>query len=1117
MSLTSVERPGAPTHYVAVGASAGGLEAIESLFANMPADAGLGFIVVQHLSPDYKSLMVELLSKRTRMPVHRAEENMLVEADHIYLIPPKKNLSIFHGRLLLSDQDHTRGINLPIDVFLKSLAEDQGEKAVAVILSGTGSDGMRGVRVVKEHGGMVMVQDEASARFDGMPKAAASTGLVDFVLPPDGMAQQLLAYAKHPYAVKSERAETLLKDEDGLSRLFSILRDRCKVDFTYYKPSTITRRIERRMAINQVETIEEYVPLLLAHPGEAHALYRELLIGVTSFFRDHAAFEALEQKWLPALLQSSGGREVRCWVAGCSTGEEAYSIAITMQECLAALGISRDVRIFATDIDQEAIHYAANGLYPESIAADLPQRVLAKYFQKREDKFQIARSIREMVVFAPHNLTKDPPFTNISLISCRNLLIYLQPVLQKRVLEYFSFSLNGGGILLLGSSESASEMSDCFEAADQRWRIYRSRGRVRSVAEPAHSLGASMTRPRELAGRAAQFRRSLNQPEEGRMAERLMEAIVPEFFSMAVVVNQQLEVLHIIGDPQGLLGLPSGKLVNSIEKMASKDLSIPLSTGIRKAFRQGETIRFTNVRLRSGGGSRWVDLCVKPLAEAAGRERLAAVIVEEAKKAEAPGEGVEGAAYDLSREAEERIREIEQELQLSRENLQATIEELETANEELQATNEELLASNEELQSTNEELQSTNEELYTVNAEYQGKILELTELHNDVENLLSATQTGQLILDENLEIRRYSPRVTQIFALTASDIGRPIGSIQHYLADGHPLEVIREVAGGGRLVEAEVRTREQRWYLMRVVPYVVGPKAFAGTVVSFVDITRVKDTQRALGEQEALLDEAARLAKIGSWQYLLRTGELRWSEETFRIHELEVGRQPDLEGMAGYYASEHQAVFRQALERVLQEGTAYDLNLELETARGHRRWVRTIGHPVAEEGKITKISGAVQDLTELAEAAERTREAERLAQGIVESLHERVCVLEAGGEILFANRAWREHIAGFAGQPEGAPAGANFLQICDASAEDGHTAARRMAEGLRAVMEGRAEAFEMEYAGRGEKSSRRYLVRAAPFEGAAEMTRRVPRRVPRRVVVTHELLSAGEESKGTHG
>ncbi len=969
----------APTHYVAVGASAGGLEAIESFFSHMPPDSGLGFIVIQHLSPDYKSLMVELLSKKTLMPVHRAEDGMLVLPNHVYLIPPKKNLTIFHGKLLLSEQDHSKGVNLPIDVFLRSLAEDQNEKAVAIILSGTGSDGTRGVRAIKEYGGMVMVQNEESAKFDGMPRAAISTGLADFVLPPDQMPGQLLSFAKHPYITKVERSETLLSDEQGLTRIFAILREKCKVDFTFYKPSTVTRRIERRMTINQTDDIKDYVAFLANNSGEVMALYRELLIGVTSFFRDQDVFDRLAQHGLPEIFKSTNSREIRFWVAGCSTGEEAYSLAILARESMEGLGISHDVKIFATDIDRDAIHFAANGSFPESIAADISPRLLAKYFYKKEDNFQIARSIREMVVFAQHNLIRDPPFTNIALISCRNLLIYLQPILQRKVLEFFNFSLNPGGILLLGTSETTGEMTDYFESLDPKWKLYRSRGRLKPLADATHLLSVTDTRSRELRGQFAGARRALRLSEEERVLERFLDAVTQDYIPLAVIVNPQLEVLHVLGDAGGYFRLPSGKVVNDISKMAAKELAIPLTTGIQKVFRQRQELRFSNIRLPQDGGVRLVDLRIRPLPEKKGQEPLAAVFIEEVKKTGSVESEPAVQSYDLSKAAEERLRDLEQDLQFTRENLQATIEELETSNEELQATNEELLASNEELQSTNEELQSTNEELFTVNTEYQSKIIELTELNNDVDNLLSATQIGHLLLDENLEVRRFSPKIVEIFKLLDSDVGRPIAHISHYLANCDPIRLVRKVQATGQPVEQEVRTQEGRWYLMRVVPYTVGPKIFSGTMMSFVDMTSLKEIQLALAEQEATLKETTRLARVGSWQFIPATGEHRWSEETFRIHEIEPDRQPPVEEGINFYAPEHRPVIAAAFRRACQEGVSYDLTLEMITARGNRRRVRAIGWPVMRDGRVVKVSGALQDITEtrLGEAAFWPGEASR--------------------------------------------------------------------------------------------------------------------------------------------
>ncbi len=846
----NAQTPLKPSLYVAVGASAGGLEAIEAFFTGMASDSGLAFIVIQHLSPDYKSLMVEILSKKTTMKVHRAEDGMPVLPDNVYLIPPKKNLTIFHGKLLLNDQEHVKGIiNLPIDIFLRSLAEDQGDKAVAVILSGSGSDGMRGVRAIKEFGGMVMVQSESTAKFDSMPRASISTGLVDFILPPEEMPERLLSYAKHPFVTKAERSETVISDEDALIRIFAILRDKFKADFTYYKPSTVTRRIERRMSINRIDEIRDYVAFMQSYPGEAGTLFREFLIGVTRFFRDREVFDLLKESWLPEILNRSAGKESRFWIAGCSTGEEAYTLAILAKEYMLQSGINRDLKIFATDIDRDAVLFAANGIYPDSIAADVPQELLAKYFYRKQDSYQISRSIREMVVFAQHNLIKDPPFTNIDLISCRNLLIYLQPVLQRKVLEFFNFSLNIQGVLLLGTSETIGEVGDSFESLDHKSKIYRTKGRFKRSLDSQDLPQTPGSTYRDLGSRFPVMRRDPYVNDE-RILERFLEALSADNFPLAVVVNEQMEVLHVFGDTGGYFKLPSGKLSRDISKMAAKDLAIPLSTGIQKVFRKQEALRFSNIKLRDMDALKVVDLRILPLPQKKGQEPLVAVFLEEVARPDILDKAQAIQAYDLSLEAEQRITDLEQELQFTRENLQATVEELETANEELQATNEELLASNEELQSTNEELQSTNEELYSVNSEYQSKIVELSELHNDVDNLLNVSQIGQLLLDENMDIRRFSPKIADVFNVLGTDVGRSLSDIYHQFENADPVRIIEAVHRQGKVAEHEVRAKDGRWYLMRVVPYSVGPKVFSGTLVSFVDITRIKLGEEALRASE---------------------------------------------------------------------------------------------------------------------------------------------------------------------------------------------------------------------------------------------------------------------------
>ena len=849
-----------PIYYVGVGASAGGLEALELLFSHMPPDSGMAFVVIQHLSPDYKSLMVELLSKRTAMTVKRAEEGMLVEANTVYLITPKKNLSIFHGKLLLNDPDPSKGINLPIDIFLRSLADDQGEKAIAVILSGTGSDGVRGIRAVKEAGGMVMVQSEESARFDGMPRSAISTGLSDFILPPEEMHLKLVSFTNHPYTTKADLPQVLLSDEDGLTRIFSLLRERTKVDFTFYKPSTLVRRIERRMTVNQTHSLREYVKFMENQSSEVMSLYRDLLIGVTSFFRDREVFDELGDNHLPDLLMSKENQEVRFWVAGCSTGEEAYSLAILSRECMEQSGRRLDLKIFATDLDRDAIVRAGNGIYPESIAADLPPKLLGKYFHRKDGHYRIDRSIREMVVFAQHNLVKDPPFTKIDLLSCRNLLIYLQPVLQHKVFEFINFSLNPNGILLLGTSETTGDAGDYFEPLHQRYKIYRSRGRSRAgVDSPSFSMAETRPWVRSHSGGSAHMRMH----EEERVLDRFLQSLAGDYVPLAVVVNVQMEVLHILGDPDGYLKLPSGKLMNDITKMAPKDLAIPLATGLQKVFKSGTEVKYTNVRMHRKDESSMMQLRIRLLPSQKGQEPLAAVFLQEVSRLPREPGLPETQVCDLSMEAEQRIHDLEQELQFTQENLQATIEELETSNEELQATNEELLASNEELQSTNEELQSVNEELHTVNAEYQSKIIALTELNNDLDNLLAGTRIGTLFLDENLEIRKFTPDIERVFKIRESDVGRPIHHLSHLLDDVEPIEVIKDVERNSVGREIEVRAIDGSRLLMRVLPYRVGASSVAGIVLTFIDIEPLKRVQEALMSSQTQLASLFRVAPVG--------------------------------------------------------------------------------------------------------------------------------------------------------------------------------------------------------------------------------------------------------------
>ena len=1103
-------KPSSPAYYVGIGASAGGLEALESFFSQMTADSGMAFIVIQHLSPDYKSMMVELLSKRTTMPVRRAEEGMRVEADSVYLIPPKKILSIVRGKLLLSESDPNRGLNLPIDVFLRSLAQDQAEKTIAIILSGTGSDGVRGIRAIKEAGGVVLVQNEESARFDGMPRAAVSTGLADFILPPDTMPERLLSFIHNPYAPKSDQPPALLSDEDGLARIFALLRERTRVDFTHYKPSTMIRRIERRMTMNQIHDLRDYVRFMESYAGEVMVLYRELLIGVTSFFRDREVFDELENKHLPQLFERVETREVRFWVAGCSTGEEAYTLAILGREVLERLGKRTDIKIFATDLDHDAILRASSGVYPESIVADLPPGYLSKYFHRRQDHhYQVDRSLREMVVFAQHNLIKDPPFTKIELVSCRNLLIYLQPILQRKAMELMNFSLNPQGLLLLGSSETPGDLSDAFETLHQKFKIYASKGKRNPTGNSLEFT--TLSEPRLKYGRP-RFSNSPppRDPQEERLLDRLLQALADDYVPLAVVVNEQREALYILGDPEGYFRLQPGKMLNDVTKIVARDLATPLATGLQRVFSVGDELKYSGIRVKQHDGTRTVQIRIRLLPGKRGQEVLAVVLVEPAAAQPSEPASVGAPVYDLDREAEQRIRDLEQELQFSRENLQATIEELETANEELQATNEELLASNEELQSTNEELQSTNEELqsvneelHTVNAEHQSKIVELIELNNDLDNLITSTRIATLFLDESMIIRRFTPGIKQIFKILDGDVGRPVSHLLHTLTDVEPYELARTVMRGDGEQKREVHTEDGAWFLMRVLPYYVSAEMVSGVVLTFTDISLLKIAREALSERETRLTSLYRAVPVGVGRIVKRV----FLEANQQLCQMLGYDSEELIGQSTrvLYLSDEafESAGKDFYGRIQEQGTG-----TVET-----RWRRRDGMimPVLISGSVLDpensddgVIFAVLDLSDRESALAKLRESERVAHAALDALTAHIAILDETGTILTVNRAWRKFALKNGGALEQVAEGVNYLEVCDrvqgGGASDASDATA-FAAGIRAVLRGDCQRFVYGYPCHLAREQRSFVGRVI----------RLPGEGPTRVVVAHELSRAEPE------
>ncbi|MBU1344884.1 MAG: PAS domain-containing protein [Proteobacteria bacterium] len=848
----SVSTPGCPI--VGMGASAGGLEAFESFFTSMPRDSGMAFVLISHLDPTHISLLPELLQKKTAMKVCPIEDGMKIQPDTVYAIPPNKDVSIINGVLLLMDLPQPRGFNLPIDNFFRSLAQDQGANAIAIVLSGTGSDGSLGVKQIKGELGMVMVQDEASAKYAGMPRSAIATGLADYILPVDKMPEALIKYTRHAII---ELKGKISSDEDNfqkaLLKIYILLRTHTNHDFSLYKKNTIIRRIERRMHVHQIDKIQDYVTYLGKSKREIHVLFKDLLIGVTSFFRDPAAFDSLKDKFLPGLLcdkpEESG---VRIWVAGCSTGEEAYSIAIVLHECMEKLGRHFVVQIFATDLDEDAIAIARSGLYPVSISADVDPERLNRFFTREDNHFRVKKSIREMLVFAPQNLTKDPPFTKLDLLSCRNLLIYLSQELQKNLFPVFHYSLKPGGILFLGSSESIGQDSGLFNLSDRKWKIFNRRPSL-STAHPVLNFPVSASLENPLETKTTETVRRVEEINSFLLVETILQqSDTPP----CAVIDEKLNIVYIHGRTGRYLEPAPGKVCNNILEMARPGLKVPLAAAIRKAATLKQEVTHTQIDIKENSGFIKVTLTVKPVLEYGAIRGMLMVVFNDAVKAKGP------AKTRIPRKNES-ITRLEQELQYTRENLQTTIEELETANEELKSTNEELQSTNEELQSTNEELetskeelQSLNEESATVNAELQSRIDELSDANDDMKNLLNSTHIGTIFLDIDLNIRRFTDMVTRLVPLTAADIGRPVS---HFTTELKAFEIVdhaRQVLKDLITQECEVQSRDSKFFRTRITPYRTMHNVIDGVVVTFEDITEFKKFRLTTQRLSVVMDSA---------------------------------------------------------------------------------------------------------------------------------------------------------------------------------------------------------------------------------------------------------------------
>ncbi|PIU20480.1 MAG: chemotaxis protein CheR, partial [Elusimicrobia bacterium CG08_land_8_20_14_0_20_59_10] len=852
---------------VGIGASAGGLAAFEAFFSGMPAEAdpGMAFVLVQHLAPDHKSILTELVRRYTRMEVFEVTDGMTVRPNCAYIIPPNCDMALLNGALQLMPPAAPRGQRLPIDFFFRSLAQDQRERAICVVLSGTASDGTLGVRAVKGEGGMVMVQTPASSEYDGMPRSALSTGLADYELPPTEMAAQIIAYVARAFGRPPQPGAGNAASDSALNKLFVVLRAQTGHDFSYYKPSTINRRIERRMAVQQIETMDGYVKFLQHTPAEVDLLFRDLLIGVTNFFRDADAFKALEETVIPLLPSGKpASSAIRVWVPGCSTGEEAYSIAMLLVERMETIKAGCTAQVFATDIDPQAIAAARAGIYPASIAADISPERLARFFTAEPggSAYRIHKSIRDMLIFSEQDVIKDPPFSKLDLISCRNLMIYMGAKLQAKLIPLFHYALNQNGALFLGTSETVGEFGDLFAVLDRKQKLYQRKDDINSARRlamgrflpPMTAVGPALPRG---AGKAV-F------PVKLPLQELTETALLSQVAPAAALVNGQGDVLYLHGRTGMYLEPAPGEAgVSNIVKMAREGLRPELAMALHKAAQTKEIVRVTGLRVKTNNHFTVVDLTIRPVAAgpaAALEPPFYLVILEEAPPAPA-GEPAAANGGGLSADADARVEALKAELRAKDEYLQTANEELEASNEELKSSNEEMQSVNEELQSTNEELetakeemQSVNEELSTVNTELQTKVLDLSRVNNDMNNLMAGTGVATIFLDHHLRILRFTPTAAKLINLILGDVGRLVAHIVSNLRDYDTFfEDVRAVLETLVPKETDVQAKDGGWLRLRIQPYRTLDNVIEGVVLTFMDSSEIKRTAEALAKANELL------------------------------------------------------------------------------------------------------------------------------------------------------------------------------------------------------------------------------------------------------------------------
>jgi two-component system CheB/CheR fusion protein len=1003
-----------PCPVVAIGASAGGLEAYQELLKAIPPDTGMAFILVQHLSPRHATLMPELLAQHTSMPVQLADRETVVEPNHVYVVPPDALPAMDDCVLHVSRPSRRRDRRSPIDSFFRSLAEDQGDDAAGIILSGTGTDGALGLKAIKEHGGLALVQAPETARHDSMPRAAILTGAADAVLPIAEIPGRLIAHRSQLYGRRHGRGPEGFREEigDHLGKICSILRRTTGHDFRRYKQSTLVRRVRRRMDELRAESVPSYVELLSRDPQEAEHLFHDLLIGVTHFFRDPEAFDALMEKVFPLLFEGKDAdSQVRVWVPGCATGEEAYSLAILLREHLDRLEAPPQVLVFATDIDSQALEVARQALYPESVASQMSAARLERFFVQQGNMYQVAREIREMCLFSVHNLITDPPFSRLDLISCRNLLIYLESDLQKKVVPLFHYALRPGGFLFLGSSENIGGKPELFRTIDKRHRIFQSRDMV--VRPPVNFPLTDRVRFGLRQGDDPHRRPAAREREVARAFESVL---IENFAPACVVVTEQGDIVYFSPRTGRYLEPPAGVPTLNVLDMARKGLRLDLRTALHKAVTGRTAVTHEDVTFEADGTTQRINLIVRPMPEPGEEAGLFMVVFQEVVPArESRGEEA-GDSRSAAGESPT-VQRLEAELRATRDHLQATLEELESSNEELVSSNEELLSMNEELQSANEELQtskeelqSVNEELETVNAELKKKIEELARANSDLQNLFASTQIATVFVDRELRVTRFTPAATEVFRLIEGDVGRPISDIAPRFINGRLTQDIRDVLRTLAPRERQVYAADDgSWYILRILPYRTLDDVIDGVVITCVDVTDLKEAQEQAAQLAAIV-ESSRDAIVGKTLDRVVTSWNAAAERMYGYSAQEaIGRPIDF-----IVAEEHRAQIAAAFEqlrqgipiepfetvRVRKDGTRLDIFLTLSPVRD-------------PAGRLLGVSGIDRDISDRKRAEEALRLSEERYRSLVEAMASVVWTTDAEGRFVEPQPSWEE----YTGQP----------------------------------------------------------------------------------------------------